>query len=90
MYIPCKAIMGDNVGVIAVKQQWLIMQKSNRNEHPHKAAINNVIKEIKKIQQEEHEIISSIDGNEDFTQAKGEIAKMCRAFNLYDPLCESS
>ena len=50
-----------------VKQQWLIIQQSNRHEQSHKAAITDVIKEIKKFKNEGHKIIVSIDGNETFT-----------------------
>ena len=83
MYRPCN-VMIENVGVTTViKQQWLIMQKSNRYEHPHKAIITDTIKEIKKIQKEGHEIICLIDGNELFTNAKGGIAKMCKECKLY-------
>ena len=39
MYRPCKVKI-ENAGITTViKQQWLIMQKSNRYEHPHKAII---------------------------------------------------
>ena len=54
------------------------MQKSNRYEHPHKVIITDAIKYIKKFKKEGHEIILSIYGNEAFTNAKGEIAKMCK------------
>ena len=85
MYRPCKVKI-ENAGITTVvKQQWLIMQKSNRYEHPHKATITDAIKEIKKFQKDGHEIILLIDGNEAFTNAKGGIAKLCKECKLYDP-----
>ena len=44
MYIPCK-IKIENTGItIVVKQHWLIIQQSNRHEHPHTAIITDTIK----------------------------------------------
>ena len=77
-YIPCKVNTADVIITIVVKQQWLIIQQSNRHEQSHKAAITDVIKEIKKFKNEGHKIIVSIDGNETFTQTQGVIAKLCR------------
>ena len=85
MYRPCNVKI-ENAGITTViKQQWLIMQKSNRYEHPHKTIITDTINEIKKFQKEGHDIILSIDGKESFINAKGGIEKMCKEYKLYDP-----
>ena len=49
------------------------MKKKNRNEHPHKVAITDIIKVIKHVLNEKHEIIIGRNGNEVFTQDKGGI-----------------
>ena len=83
MYRPCNVRI-ENTGIKTVlKQQWLIMKKSNRYEHPHKATITDTIREIKKFQKEEYEIVLAIDDNEAFTNAKGGIAKMYKECKLY-------
>ena len=57
IYRPCNVKI-ENAGITTViKQQWLIMQKSNRYEHPYKAIITDAIKKIKKFKKERHEII---------------------------------
>ena len=44
MHRPCNVKI-DNAGItIVLKHQWLIMQKSNRYEHPHKVIITDAIK----------------------------------------------
>ena len=84
MYRP-RNVKIENAGITTlIKQQWLIMQKSNRYEQSHKKIITDTIKEIKKFQKEGHDIILSIDGNELFTNAKGGIEKMYKECKLYD------
>ena len=39
---------------------------------------------IKKKQKEGHEVFISLDGNENFIQDKGEIARLCHKCKLYD------
>ena len=60
------------------------MQRTNRQQHPHKATIDDLIVEIKKKQKNRHEIIITMDGNEEFSSSKGGIAKLCRECKLYD------
>ena len=44
MYRPCKVKIAKAGITTVIKQQRLIMQKSNRYEHPHKVIITDVIK----------------------------------------------
>ena len=67
-----------------VKQQWLLIQWTNRKQHPHKAIIDDLIVEIKKKQENRHEIIVTMDDNEDFTSSKGGIEKIWRECKLHD------
>ena len=70
-----------------IKKKWLILQQKNRtNIYPHDAAINDLIIGVKIKQKYNHEIIVTMDGNESFVNAKGGIAKLCKACQLYDPL----
>ena len=74
----------ENSGPITViKQQWLLLQQKNRpNIHPHDAAINDLIIAVKSKQKHYHEIIVTMDDNEPFVNAKGGIAKLCKACQL--------
>ena len=66
-----------------IKQQWIILQQKNRtNIHPHDAAINDLIIEVKIIIKDNHEIIVTMDSNESFVNAKGGITKLCKACQL--------
>ena len=60
------------------------MQRTNREQYPHKATIDDLIIEIKKKQKNRHEIIITMDGKEEFTSSKGGIAKICRECKIYD------
>ena len=55
-----------------LKQQWLLMQSPNRNDHLHKVEIDNLIIEVNKFHQDGHKIIVTMDGNEAFLQRKEE------------------
>ena len=48
MYRPCNTNLHNAGESTVVRQQWLIMQKTNRQEHPHEAAITDIIKDINK------------------------------------------
>ena len=61
-----------------VKQQWLLMQRTNRQQHPHKATIDDLIVETKKKQENKYEIIITMEGIEECSSSKGDIAKFCR------------
>ena len=84
VYRACNISIETAGNTTIVKQQWLLMQRTNRQQHPHKATIDDLIIEIKKKQKKGHEIIITMDGNEDFTSSKGGIAKLCRECKLYD------
>ena len=60
------------------------MQRTNRQQHPHKATIDDLIVEIKNKQKNRHEIIIIMDRNEEFTSSKRGIEKLCRECKLYD------
>ena len=47
MYRPCNVRIEDVGGSTVAKKQWLIMQNKNRNEHPHKSVIKDIIKKRK-------------------------------------------
>ena len=69
-----------------IKQQWLLLQQQNRlNIHPHDAAINDLIIAVKGQQKHHHDIVVTMDGNEPFVNARGGVAKLCKACQLYDP-----
>ena len=84
VYRACNTPIESAGSTTIVKQQWLLMQKTNRQQHPHKATIDDLIIEIKKKQKSKHEIIITMDGNEEFTSSKGGIAKLCRECKIYD------
>ena len=48
MYRPCNTNLHNAGESTVVRQQWLIMQEINRQEHPHDAAIIDIIKDINK------------------------------------------
>ena len=62
-----------------------MLQEQRREIHPHKAAIIDIMAEIKKKQKEGHEILIALDGNEKFIQDKGGIARLCHECKLHDP-----
>ena len=69
-----------------IKQQWILLKKSNIKGHPHDVIINDLSKTIKEKQKNKHEIIITIDGNETFSSSSGGIAKVCKACRLFDPM----
>ena len=48
MYRPCNINLNNAGESTVVSQQWLIMQKTNRQDHSHDATITDIIKEINK------------------------------------------
>ena len=85
MYRPCNSPIDTVGGAKVIKQQWLLLQEQRREIHPHKAAIIDIMAEIKKKQKEGHEILIALDGNEKFIQDKGGIARLCHECQLHDP-----
>ena len=73
-------------GSIVIKQQWLLLKEKNRHDNPHLAAIREIIEAIRRKQKEGHEIIISLDRNETFTHSTGDIARLYREYQLFDPL----
>ena len=65
-YKPCKRSIEIVEHSTVIKHQWLVIKSKQYNQHPHQAAINDVIIAIKKLQKERHEIIISLDGNKAF------------------------
>ena len=86
MYRPGDTNIKNSGPNTVIKQQWLLLQQQNRlNIHPHDATINNLIITVKGKQKHSHDTVVTMDGNEPFVNAKGEIAKLCKACQLYDP-----
>ena len=80
MYRPGDTSIEKTCPSTVIKQQWFILQQKNRiNIHLHDATINDLIIEIKRKQKDNHEIIVTMDGNEPLVNAKGGIAKLCKA-----------
>ena len=50
VYRVCNTSIESARSTTIVKQQWLLMQRTNRQQHPHKATIDDLIVEIKKKQ----------------------------------------
>ena len=48
VYRPCKGAIPSAGDSALIKQHWLVMQSTNRNDHSHKTAIYNFIIEVKK------------------------------------------
>ena len=69
-----------------IKHQWILLQELNITEHPYDAVIHDSIETVKDKQNNSHNIIITIEGNESFISSKGRMAKLCREFKLYDPL----
>ena len=84
VYRVCNTSIETAGSTTIVKQQWLLMQRTNRQEHPYKATIDDLIVEIKKKQQNKHEIIVTMDGIKEFSSSKRGITKLCRECKLYD------
>ena len=97
MYKPCKeniATVGDTT---IIKQQWLVMNQTQRKEHSRDAAIIDIIIAINNKRNDDHNIVLAIDGNEPFFNSSGDIAIICRECKLFDALdhkhcneCDSS
>ena len=86
LYRPCNSNIESVECSTVIKQQWLLLQEKKRDEHPYRVAVKDIIKTIKTFQDDRHEIIIVLDGNKYFTQAKGDIAFLCKQCQLYDPL----
>ena len=54
--------------------------------HPKNVAIDNIIKAINKFQNEDHEIILTMDINESFTHSTGCITRLYLECKLHAPL----
>ena len=63
-----------------------LLQQKGRQEHPHHAIINDLIKDIKAKQKYNNEIIITIDGDEPFISSNGGISHLCCECKLFDPL----
>ena len=50
VYSVCNTSIESAGSTNVVKQQWRLMQRTNRQQHPHKEAIDNLIVEIKRKQ----------------------------------------
>ena len=48
MYRLCNITLNNAGESTVIHQQWLVMQKFNRQDHPHNAAIIDIIKDINK------------------------------------------
>ena len=83
VYRPCKGYLEYVGSNVVLKQQWLVIQKHNQQQHPHDTAINDIINDIKSKQNNLHDIIITMDGNEVFESTKGEISKLCRNCKLH-------
>ena len=83
---PCNSNIESVGGSTTIKKQWILLQEQKRDEHLHIVAIKSIIKIIKTFQQDGQKIIITFDGNEPFTQEKGDIASLCRECQLYYPL----
>ena len=86
MYRSCNTNLHNAGESTVVRQQWLIMQKIYRQEHPHDEAITYIIKDINKKREAGNEIILTMDGNEPLVNDKGGISRIYRECNLYNPL----
>ena len=68
MYRPCKRNIATIGDTSIIKQQLLVMQQTQRKEHPRDGAITDIIIAINKKRNEDHIIVLVIDGNEPFFQ----------------------
>ena len=69
-----------------IKQQWIIQEHLKKKGYSHDVTINDLIQVIKEKQNNSHEIILTMDGNETFVSSSGGIAKVCKACKLFDPM----
>ena len=83
-YQVCNSSVYSEGSTTVVKEQWLLMQRANRQHRPHKTTIDDLITEIKRKQRHSHEIIVTMDGNKEFSTSRGGIAKLCSEYKLYD------
>ena len=86
MYRPCKGNIATIGDTTIIKQQWLVMQQTQRKEHPRDAAITDIIIAINKKRNNNHNIVLAIDSNVPFFNSSGGIARICRECQLFDPL----
>ena len=86
IYRLCKGNIATVGDTTIIKQQWLVMQQTQRKEHPRDAAITDIIIAINKKRNEDHNIVLAIDGNEPYFNSSGGIARICRECKLFDPL----
>ena len=81
----CKELTA-NVGNFTVpKNQWLVIQSTNRNEYSHRVVIGDLITEVNKFRQDWNDILMTMDGDDNFRLAKKETAKLCWMCKLSDP-----
>ena len=67
-------------------QTTMVIVTITNTTHPSTPSSNHRYnRSNKKKQKEGHEIFIALDRNEKFTQAKGEIARLCHEYKLYDP-----
>ena len=85
VYRPGKMKVKDAGSSTVIKQQCIMMQQQGRDEHPHNATLNDLVKAIQQKQKYNNEIILTIDGNEPFLSSMGGMAILCRKCKLHDP-----